>query len=98
VRELLPAEPAGEDRGAGSSGEFARTGHEIGMDVRFQDRRDLETTLGGPRDVGGSVAAGIDHGEFARRFIREHVGNLGETRSEHTVDDHGHIPLRAVAN
>jgi hypothetical protein len=90
VIELQRAKPAGMDRRAGPQRQFPGAGHEVGVDVRLEDRRDPDAVRAGPCQVLVDVPAGI----VDRRLAGRLVGDQGEAGGEDAIDNHGGAPVR----
>ncbi len=71
--------------------EFAHTGHEVGVDVRFGDGDDTQPFARGERDVGRDVAERIDHDGFADGLTADHVTRLREVAVVQLPEEHGGV-------
>src|SRR5690606_26154577 len=65
------------------------TRYEVRMNVGLEDRDDPEVLGTRPSDVLVDIPAWIDDGDLARITVPDGIGDLGQFRSEESLDDHG---------
>jgi len=82
----------GEGR-AGAFGALAMAGHEIGMEVCFDDVGDAQTQVGGGIQVDLDVELEVHHGGDA--IGPDHVGCVGQAAQVKLFEKHG-FPNKCV--
>src|SRR5205807_1756825 len=77
-------------RGARAVGQLARTAHEIGVDVRFENVRDRDAALSRQLEVNLNIRAWVDDCGGALFIIADQVGDCGDAIGENAFKDERH--------
>ena len=76
--------------------QFARTGHEVGVDVRFFGGDDLQAGVCGGGEVEVDIASRIDDHCFAAAIAGDQIRRLSEAGFKMTVETSGRIQPAGV--
>ncbi len=68
--------------------QLERSRNEVGVDMRFKNRADMQISLGSPIEIDLHITTWINDGDISSRFIRNKIRNLRKPGSENTIDDH----------
>ena len=73
----------------GLRGELASAGHVIVVEMRLEDVADPQLPPAGRREIDIDVAAGVDDGRNAGRFIGDEGADVAQTLDDELLHEHG---------